>query len=197
MVSSVKTESGSLPFSFEEMLARMLSRDRASDGLFLTGVLTTGIYCLPSCPARKPKAENVQFFASEEEAQGAGLRACRRCRPDDFLRGREPEQEQFLAVLGELGREPASFPDLESLGRRLGVGSSKLHRMTLRWAGATPSELLHRARVEAAMSLLAEGRFGATDVAFEVGYGSVSAFYKRFKAHTGQTPRAFRVASEP
>ena len=68
------------------MLAWMLAADRASDGEFITGVLTTGIYCLPSCKARKPKPENVVFYHTTEGARAAGLRPCKRCRPDDFSR---------------------------------------------------------------------------------------------------------------
>ena len=64
----------------------MLRRDRAMDGRFVTGVLTTGIYCRPSCAARHPKRENVRFFADGAEAAAAGLRACLSCRPDDVSR---------------------------------------------------------------------------------------------------------------
>src|SRR5712671_62953 len=66
-----------------------LQRDQACDGKFLTGVLTTGIYCLPSCPARRPKRENVRFFRTPDEARESGLRPCHRCRPDWFYRGEE------------------------------------------------------------------------------------------------------------
>ena len=71
----------------ERMIDRMLASDSAYDGRFLTGVLTTGIYCLPSCRARKPKPENVRFFDNPEAALQAGLRPCKRCRPDDFYSG--------------------------------------------------------------------------------------------------------------
>jgi methylphosphotriester-DNA--protein-cysteine methyltransferase len=70
--------------SHDEMMERFYGRDRTANGTFLTGVLTTGIYCLPSCTARKPRPENVRFFGTEDEARTAGLRPCRRCRPDHF-----------------------------------------------------------------------------------------------------------------
>lgn len=60
----------------------VLARDRAADGRFWYGVVTTGVYCRPHCPSRRPKPENVRFFASREAARAAGLRACRRCHPD-------------------------------------------------------------------------------------------------------------------
>ncbi|RPH57383.1 endolytic transglycosylase MltG [bacterium] len=77
----------------DTMIDRMLASDRAYDGRFLTGVLTTGIYCLPSCRARKPKPDNVRFFPTVEEARKAGLRPCKRCRPDDYYARRDPDRE--------------------------------------------------------------------------------------------------------
>src|ERR1700744_3009545 len=74
---------------------RAIARTGKFNGKFLIGVLTTGIYCLPSCPARTPKPENVRLFASEAEAQAAGLRACKRCRPDLFYRGEDEDVALF------------------------------------------------------------------------------------------------------
>ncbi len=71
----------------EEMLDRAMASDGEYDRMFITGVLSTGIYCLPSCRARKPKPENIRFFETIEEAKAAGLRACKKCKPDDFLAG--------------------------------------------------------------------------------------------------------------
>ena len=70
---------------------RAVAKTGKFNGKFIIGVLTTGIYCLPSCPARAPKPENVRIFATEAQAQAAGLRACKRCRPDLFYRGRGRE----------------------------------------------------------------------------------------------------------
>lgn len=173
------------------MLARMRARDASADGHFLTGVTTTGIYCLPSCPARKPKAENVVFFASEGEAREAGLRACKRCRPDHFYAGTDPDCDRLLAALADLQRDPTAIPDVAALAARVGLGHSKLHTLARRCAGTTPAELIHAGRVHAAKRLLQLGKVGATEAAFAVGYESVSAFYARFKRATGMTPRAF------
>ncbi|MCH9646631.1 MAG: helix-turn-helix domain-containing protein [Deltaproteobacteria bacterium] len=169
----------------------MMARDASADGLFVTGVLTTGIYCLPSCPARKPKAENVTFFATEREAQGAGLRACKRCRPDDFYQGRDSDLENFRSALEALKADPGAFSNVAALAAQAQVGLSKLHEVALRCTETTPGELIHRARIRRAMDLLEAGEVSATEAAFAVGYGSVSAFYERFKRQTGFTPGAF------
>lgn len=183
--------SPSLPFSFDEMLARMYASDPSADGLFVTGVLTTGIYCLPSCPARKPKAENVEFFATEGEAHEASLRPCKRCRPHQFYAGKDPDHERLLAALSILERDPFAFPNVAALADRVGVGLSKLHTLTRHYADTTPGELIHTSRIGAAKSLLRSGEANATETAFAVGYESVSAFYERFKRATGLTPGEF------
>ncbi|MEM7585146.1 MAG: Ada metal-binding domain-containing protein [Acidobacteriota bacterium] len=177
--------------SFADKLERMNARDRAYDGRFITGVLTTGIYCLPSCPARKPKPQNVVFFATEAAALAAGLRACKRCRPDDFYAGRDRDFQRLASALAELEQDPESFPDVNALARHAGLKLSKLYSVARRSTGSTPSELIHARRIEVAKRLLSEGRVGATEAAYAVGYGSVSAFYARFRAATGSTPSAF------
>ena len=76
--------------SHATLYGRLLASDPTYDGRFFTGVLTTGIYCLPSCRARKPKPENVRFFPTCEAARAAGLRACKKCHPEDYARGVDP-----------------------------------------------------------------------------------------------------------
>ena len=100
----------------EWMLQRAFARDRDCDGRFLTGVTTTGIYCLPSCSARKPKPENVRFFTTRDDARAAGLRACRPFWP--FLSGSEKRVVVTLpkASLGRLltATRPGGFPQTTS-----------------------------------------------------------------------------------
>src|SRR5215510_2789480 len=84
------------------MYAALLAGDPQYNGRFFTGVLTTGIYCLPSCKARKPKRANVGFFPSVEAARAAGLRPCRKCHPDDFARGADPVLESIETLVGEV-----------------------------------------------------------------------------------------------
>src|SRR5688500_13553787 len=99
----------------EAAWAAVLRRDRALDGRLVTGVLTTGIYCRPSCAARHPKRENVRFFATGEEARASGLRACLRCKPDDV--SRDAAAIEAALELIESAEEP---PSLDQLAARAG-----------------------------------------------------------------------------
>lgn len=168
------------------------ARDAAWDGRFVTGVVTTGIYCLPSCPARKPLPENVRFFATEAEARDAGLRPCRRCRPDLFYEGRDPDLERLEELLAEVAREPAQFPDAASLAAASGFGVSKLAALARRHYHATPLALLQRVRVGWAAARLLGGGTRLLDVGFEAGWESPSAFHAAFRKLTGLSPGGYR-----
>src|ERR1043165_9977009 len=101
-----------------KMYSALLASDPHYNGRFFTGVLTTVIYCLPSCKARKPKQKNVRFFPNAEAAREAGLRPCRKCHPDDFARGADPVLESIEALVEEMRQDPATFPDTQALVRR-------------------------------------------------------------------------------
>jgi AraC family transcriptional regulator of adaptative response / DNA-3-methyladenine glycosylase II len=174
------------------MIDRMLASDPAYNGRFLIGVLTTGIYCLPSCRARKPKPENVRFFDNPEAAIQAGLRACKRCRPDDFYQRYDPDQEIVETLVERMRRDPAAFMGIEDLERVSGLGSSKLHELFRLHFHSTPAQMLARARVEAAQRLLLATDRSVADVAFEVGYEGLSTFNENFRRLAAMTPAAYR-----
>lgn len=184
-----------LPYTRTEMLDCMYACDADADGSFITGVLTTGIYCLPSCPARKPKAENVLFFRTEQKAQAAGLRPCKRCRPDNFYAQVDPDREIFLGLVEALKLAPAAPVSIATLAQHNGIGSTKLYELVARFAGTTPGELIHRHRIACAEELLAVQNMRVAEAAFEVGYASLSTFYQRFKQFTGSTPARYRKAA--
>lgn len=179
------------------MYARLLASDAAYNGRFFTGVLTTGIYCLPSCKARKPKAENVRFFPTVEGARAAGLRACKKCHPDDFARGADPVLETIEELVAELRAAPQNFPDAKAVVRRSGFGPTRLFELLRQHYHATPAELLLRARLEAAKLRLRASRAGLLAIAHGVGFESVSVFHDHFRRRTGLTPAAWRDLAGP
>jgi AraC family transcriptional regulator, regulatory protein of adaptative response / DNA-3-methyladenine glycosylase II len=176
----------------ESMLERFYARDAASNGRFLTGVLTTGIYCLPSCTARKPLPENVRFFGSEDEARSAGLRPCRRCRPDHFYQQYDPDLHLLETLLADVRRDPAAFADATALVATSGIGTTKLNALFRRHLHATPAAFLARERVAVASRALAGGAT-VTEAAYGAGYESLSAFHLNFRRLTGLTPGEYRA----
>lgn len=175
------------------MYARVLASDATFNGRFFTGVLSTGIYCLPSCPARKPKAENVRFFPSCEAARAAGLRPCRKCHPDDFARGADPVLEAIEALVAELREQPGCFPDTGALVRRSGFGATRFFELVRLYYHTSPAELLVRARLEAAKRRLLERDEGLLAVAPEIGFESLSAFHAQFRRRNGLSPGEYRA----
>lgn len=174
------------------MLDSMMARDEAANGRFLVGVLTTGIYCLPSCPARKPKPANVRFLRTEEEAREAGLRPCLRCRPNDFYRGVDVEEERAEELMRAVADEPAEFADVASLSRAAGVGSSKLHELFRRYFHSTPARELGRARIARSADLLLATERSVAEIAFDAGFESLSSFNDNFVRTMAMAPAAYR-----
>jgi AraC family transcriptional regulator of adaptative response / DNA-3-methyladenine glycosylase II len=179
------------------MYSRFLASDPAWNGRFFTGVLTTGIYCLPSCKARKPKLENVRFFPSCDAARGAGLRACLKCHPDDFARGADPVLESIETLVAEMRADPGRFADARSVVRRSGYGTTRCFELFRQHFHATPADLLLRARIDRARRLLAAGGSALADVAGEAGFESLSAFHEHFRSSNGMTPSGYRALGSP
>src|SRR5690606_94901 len=143
--------------SDQRMYERVLASDASYNGRFFLGVLTTGIYCLPGCSARKPKRENVRFFPTCEAARAAGLRPCKKCYPDDFAEGADPVLESIETLVAEIRRNPTAFRDTKTIVRRSGFGSSRVFELFRLHYHQTPANLLLRARIEQARSALLTG----------------------------------------
>ncbi|GLH66976.1 DNA-3-methyladenine glycosylase 2 [Geothrix edaphica] len=179
-------------WSDEHLYERILAKDASFDGRVLTGVLTTGIYCLPSCPARKPLARNVRFFADEGTAQAAGLRPCKRCRPDAFYRGEDADLARLEDAMAQALADPAAFPEAEALAEAAGVGLTKLKTLLRDHAHTQPAAFLQRARIQAACARLETGEGSLLDLGGAVGFESPSGFHEAFRRQTGLAPGAYR-----
>lgn len=174
------------------MYGRLLASDPTYDGRFFTGVLTTGIYCLPSCRARKPFSQNVRFFPTCEAARAAGLRPCKKCHPDDYARGADPVLDTIETVVAGLRDNPAAFPDVAALVRRAGYGATRAHELFRQHYHTTPAELIAGARLDFARDRLLKTSAPLADIAFAAGYESLSTFHDAFVSRTGLTPAATR-----
>jgi AraC family transcriptional regulator of adaptative response / DNA-3-methyladenine glycosylase II len=180
------------------MLPKPFSWDRAEaragrfDGRFIVGVRTTGIYCLPSCSARQPNPANVTLLRTEADALAAGLRPCKRCRPDLFYRGEDAEVALFDALAARVRAKPADCTDAAALARACGVSQTKLGDLLRAHAHMTPAAWLKREQVRAAARLLLDTDRRVVDVGHAAGFESESAFHRQFLALTRMTPGAYR-----
>jgi AraC family transcriptional regulator of adaptative response/methylated-DNA-[protein]-cysteine methyltransferase len=164
----------------------VLARDRRADGRFVTGVLTTGIYCRPSCAARHPKRENVRFFPTGAEAIAAGLRACLRCKPDDV--SRDAAAVEAALKLIDASDEP---PSLDAVAAAAGYSPFHFHRLFKRATGLTPAAYA-RARRARAMTESLDSNARVTDAIYDAGYSGPGRFYADAPNRLGMTPSAWR-----
>lgn len=183
---------GGMALTRDTMLSRMLAADSAYDGRFITGVLSTGIYCLPSCRAKKPRPENVVFHSTPAQARAAGLRPCLRCRPDEFYRGHHAGEALAEALAALALERPGEFRDVGAFALAGGVSQSRLHDLFRTHHHATPADFLARSRVRTAQRALLTSRRPITEIAFEVGFESLSAFGHNFRRYSAVTPGALR-----
>ena len=174
------------------MLKTMFSGDSSFDTVFTVAVKTTGIYCRPSCnPPRKPKPENVEFFNSPLEAKLAGFRACKLCRPDG-ISNLEIEQRIVTGLTQNAINHPTMFEDVTDMASAANVSISRLYKLFKMHRGITPLEMLNRIRVQNACKRLDEPASSISEIALEVGFGSLSAFNANFKRFMGTSPLEYR-----
>lgn len=179
------------PFSW----SREEARSGKFNGKFLIGVRTTGIYCLPSCPTHPPKKENVTLYRTEAECIAAGLRACKRCRPDLFYKGEDENIALFEGLAARVRADVAQFADASSLAKAAGVSLTKLGALTRGHAHLAPAQWLRRERVRRAGELLLSGHAKVVDVGYEAGFESELVFHRQFLSLTRMTPGAYRALS--
>lgn len=172
------------------LYALFLQRDPKNNGRFLVGVVTTGIYCLPSCPARRRLRQNIRFFKTQEEAVSHGLRPCLRCHPDRFYRGEEWHEEVFERTAAKIRLEPAAFRDIGSLATAAGLGRTALNDLFRVHAQESPAAFLRRVRVTHACGLL-EGGARPLEAFAAAGFGGSPAIHRQFALLTGMTLGAY------
>lgn len=175
-----------LPIDDDAAWAAFERRDRSWDGRVIGAVTTTGIYCKPSCPARRPKREHVVFYSTGLEARGAGYRPCLRCRPDEV--GRDDEAVKKAARLIEEAKEP---PVLADLAQAVGYAPHHFQRLFTRALGVSPAAYARALRAKRATQHLSEGK-RVTDAIYDSGYGGASGFYSDSKERLGMTPSAWK-----
>jgi AraC family transcriptional regulator, regulatory protein of adaptative response / methylated-DNA-[protein]-cysteine methyltransferase len=174
----------------EEWWRAVESRDRRADGAFVFAVRTTGVYCRPSCPARRPKRRNVRFFQGPNAAEAAGFRACRRCHPRD-LPSRVVEAAWVRRVCRQIEDTLDRPVRLRELGAKAGVSPDHLARRFKRATGLSPRQYAEARRLAAFKERLRKGN-GVNEAIYEAGYGSSSRAYEKAPARLGMTPAAYR-----
>jgi AraC family transcriptional regulator, regulatory protein of adaptative response / methylated-DNA-[protein]-cysteine methyltransferase len=164
-------------------------RDKLFDGTFVTAVLTTGIYCRPSCPARHPKPENVRFYREPVEAERHGFRPCKRCKPHDVVI--DPHLTLVREACALLDQQDEDALTLDVLGQRLGVSPHHLQRTFKQVIGISPRQYAEARRVERVKTQLRSGD-DVTTALYDAGYGSSSRLYESAPARLGMTPATYR-----
>jgi AraC family transcriptional regulator of adaptative response/methylated-DNA-[protein]-cysteine methyltransferase len=166
--------------------AAFVARDRSWDGRVIGAVKTTGIYCKPSCPARRPRRENVEFFLDGDAARAAGYRPCLRCKPDEV--GRDREAVARATAIIEAAEEP---PRLDELAAAVGYAPHHFQRLFTRDVGVSPAQYARALRAKRAQSHLAEDK-SVTEAIYDSGYAAPSRFYADARDRLGMTPSAWR-----
>lgn len=168
----------------------VVARDRSQDGAFFYGVMTTGVYCRPSCASRRPLRRNVRFYATPEDAERDGLRACRRCKPRDFGNG-AVLTDKVQAVCRYIEANPHENLRLAALSRRVQVSPFQLQRRFKAIVGVSPKEYAEACRLKSLKQGLRDGS-SVTDAIYDAGFGSSSRLYERVDTRLGMTPKQYR-----
>jgi len=183
----------SYPLDDEQCWATVCRRDPAAETAFFYSVASTGIYCRPTCPSRRPRRDNVAFHVSRQAAEAAGFRPCKRCRPD------QPSRAQREAALVtescrwlESAEEP---PTLNELAARAGLSPYHFHRLFKRVVGVTPYRYARAQRTRRLTEEL-RGSGTVTEALYQAGYNASSRCYEEAGRMLGMTPGRYRAGGE-
>lgn len=170
------------------------ARDARFDAVFVYAVRSTGVYCKPSCPARRPRRERVEFFPTCGRAEASGFRACLRCAPREPTAA-DPRAELVLRVCRRIESREGGAVSLEELGAELGVSPHHLQRTFKRLTGVTPRQYAAAHRLKLFKSRIREGA-DVTAAMYDAGYGSSSRLYEKAAGELGMTPATYRRRGE-
>ncbi len=181
-----------MPIEDEELYwSAVRNRDRAWDGKFFFGVMTTGVYCRPSCACRQPLRKNVRFFLEPEDAEKAGLRPCLRCRPL-ATRGVDPDIDRIRKTCDYVRANLDTELPLGLLADKAGLSPFHFQRSFKAVMGVTPRQFVEACRLESLKGNLRNPRHTVTDAIYESGFGSGSRVYERVDTRLGMTPATYR-----
>jgi AraC family transcriptional regulator of adaptative response/methylated-DNA-[protein]-cysteine methyltransferase len=176
-----------IPVTDEARWRAVMQRDCVADGAFVFGVLTTGVYCRPSCPARRPLRKNVRFFGSPEEAEKSGLRACLRCKPADALAGKSALVQRLCRYIEANTEQKIT---LQSLSRMAGISRFHLQRVFTAELGISPAKYLQACRFSQFKNGLR--KHSVTTAWAEAGFSSSSRVYETARTRLGMAPSQYR-----
>src|ERR1051326_949509 len=173
-----------------ELWNAVISRDASRDGSFVFAVRSTGIYCRPSCPARRPKREQVKFFQVPEAAEQEGFRACKRCHPRR-ARVHDPQIELVRRVCHIIDEHDEQDMTLDRLSSITGVNAHHLQRRFKEMMGITPRQYAESQRLKKFKTNVKQGS-SVTSAMYDAGYGSSRALYEKSSSQLGMTPATYR-----
>ncbi|HMK31711.1 MAG TPA: bifunctional DNA-binding transcriptional regulator/O6-methylguanine-DNA methyltransferase Ada [Terriglobales bacterium] len=179
-----------IPAPTDAFWQAVLSRDRRFDRVFVYGVGSTGVYCRPSCPSRRPRPEKVEFFDGPEAAERSGFRACRRCRPREIDAG-DPKGQLVQKLCRLIDRHLDQPLSLQDLADQAGLSPFHLQKTFKQVLGISPREYADARRLLLLKSKLRHGD-DVTTAVYDAGYGSSSRVYERAPGHLGMTPGSYR-----
>ncbi len=157
---------------------------------FYYAVKTTGIYCRPDCPSRRPHEKNVEFFGRADQAQDAGYRPCKRCKPDEMPRD-SIQAAKIINACREI-EEAEEEPDLETLARSCGLSAFHFHRLFKSETGVTPKAYARAHRLQKVRQSLNEDALSITSAMYDAGFSSSSRFYETATQALGMSPSAYK-----
>jgi AraC family transcriptional regulator of adaptative response / methylphosphotriester-DNA alkyltransferase methyltransferase len=175
----------------EEYWKAIVECDKSYDGKFFYGVLTTGIFCRPSCKSRTPKMENVKIYKTITDAQNDGLRPCKRCRPE-LITGYSSIEQLVENVMEMISHSYATELTLHEIARRTFVSPFYLQRVFKQKTQMSPTQYLMLKRLEVAKSLLETSPLSITQIALRVGFKNSAHFSSIFAKAVGVPPSKYR-----